>query len=76
MKITLDFVARALGNARLDFYRFYAPSWSEPPALDELRQELAHRYPSDREPISAASRPRLVPPRPQPLGARPLPRAA
>lgn len=76
MNITFHDFARALGNARLDFYRFYAPSWSEPPALDELRRELAHGYRSERRSVPAPVPPRLVPSPARSVEVRHLPRAA
>lgn len=76
MKITFEDFAKALGNARLDFYRFYAPSWAESASLDRLRSELAQPVKnSRRDSRAAAARPgrgRHV----ATLVARPLARAA
>lgn len=40
MKLSLERLARAIGDSRADFYSFYAPSWATPEGLAEMRRRL------------------------------------
>lgn len=57
MKLTLDRLARAIGDSRADFYSYYAPSWANPAALEAWRRELTGAY---EPPPAVATRPATV----------------
>lgn len=44
MKLSLDRLARAIGESRVEFYSYYAPSWATPAALEAWRGEVARTY--------------------------------
>lgn len=40
MKLSLERLARAIGDSRADFYSYYAPSWATPDGLAAMRRGL------------------------------------
>ncbi len=54
MKLTINSLGKAVGDARLDFYRFYTPSWAEPAKLEIMRTELERPYAAAKTPAQGA----------------------
>ncbi len=40
MKLSLERLARAIGDSRANFYSYYAPSWATPEGLAAMRRGL------------------------------------
>lgn len=77
MKLSLETLARAIGDSRAEFYSFYAPSWSNPAALEKLRAELdSTRTSRHAEPRRSPLAVRSLHPRTESRVGSRLPRAA